>query len=84
MRDYKLETDEDGEVLECDCCGSQVATSVFANGLPAKDGRLCEVCSSTFLSHAFWYPEQVSDTRLYKSIAIIANMILARLPPEKT
>ena len=71
MMDYELKYTEDGEVITCDCCDYPALVATFTTG--RETAEFCEVCSSTFLSKAHTYPEQVSDVSLYKSIGWIAN-----------
>ena len=91
---YELRKNEDEDIEGCDCCGAEVPTSLFKGmsserslrGGKTEDYWLCEICANTHLSKALFYPSQCSDITLYKSIALIANMILQKLqtPPSET
>lgn len=73
---------EDGDPIECDCCGYEAATLDFdchaegLRGLDRKTTTLCEVCASTHLSKSVNYPSQCPDQQLWQSIGWIANRIL--------
>lgn len=45
MSDFKIEYDEDFEILGCECCSMLVDTSIF------EDKRLCEYCANSFISY---------------------------------
>ena len=40
---------------------------------------LCEVCASTMLSTALFYPDQCPDPVLYQALGWIANKLLEKL-----
>ena len=73
---------DDGEPIECECCGYEAATSLFSGhaeglrGLETKKTYLCEVCSSTHLSSSVNYPSWCPDPQLWQSIGWLANRIL--------
>lgn len=79
----------DGDRHECECCGCEVPLKYFqslprpARAAPSRDKRLCIVCSSTYFSHAVMYPETCPDTRLYRSLAALGNMILDAINPKR-
>lgn len=76
--EYTYRTDEDGEPVECDCCGYPAPLSEFsghAEHMTTATHLLCEVCSSTHLSSSVWYPSQCPDERLWRSIGWIANLL---------
>ena len=77
--EFKKQTDADGDPVECDCCGYPGRVALFPDTLcesGARDWTLCEVCATTHLSIAEKYPRQCPDVHLYKSIAILGNMLL--------
>lgn len=77
--EFEKRTDADGEAVECDCCQYEGRVADFPKTLCAsglRDLVLCEVCATTYLSIAEKYPNQCSDPQLYKSIAVLGNMLL--------
>lgn len=86
MAEYAKMFHADGEPVECECCNYPGRVSVFPN-TPYADGQsrdftLCEVCSQTYLSIAVKYPRQCPDSQLYRSIAVIGNMLLEAIRGE--
>lgn len=87
MSDSKFEKrfnpDYPEEAIDCDCCCYPGRLKLFKDtpveGMNKRDLWLCEVCSSTFLSKARKYPQQCSDIDLYKSIAMLGNMLLEEI-----
>lgn len=80
--EYKWRYDACGNRKGCDCCGypgllNDAESTMTDAG--SRDLAFCEVCSNTYLSIARTYPEQCQDGRLYRSIAIIANMLLEEI-----
>jgi hypothetical protein len=71
---------------ECDCCAYETGLHFTEQrtGSRLVGAWLCEVCYSTFLSKAVFYPIQVSDTALYRSVGYIANMLLDEIRGLKT
>ena len=78
MSEFESEFEPDPE--ECANCGYATDTELypFRTSRSAKI-RLCDICSGTHFSLATEYPQQVEDVLLYKSLAYLGNMILARL-----
>ncbi len=77
---------QDGEPVDCDCCQYPGRVATFPNTMTHRGCRdlvLCEVCSQTYLSVALKYPMQCPDTQLYRSIAIIGNMLLEAIREGK-
>lgn len=64
--------------IECDNCSFETQVETY-NNPGGKDCKLCEICAETHLGKATAFPEQVSDVKLYKSIAWIANRILQEI-----
>lgn len=80
--EYENRVDDNGEPQECDCCSFPGRLHEFKAMMVhggQEDLWLCEVCSQTYLSVARKYPAQCPDVQLYKSIAIIANMLLEEI-----
>lgn len=71
---------------ECEACGYETELSLFPDW-HTEHGRedvwLCEVCANTHLGKVRTYPSQVPDTQLYRSIAILGNMILDAIKEQK-
>ncbi len=78
MAEYKLETDEDGNTVECDNCGYAAPVRTF-NTIPGRPRTYCEICAKSFLSDATTFPQDCPDTKLYKSIGAVANLILHKI-----
>jgi hypothetical protein len=57
----------------CECCDSLVMCKKYGKFY------LCEICHSTHLGIAVLAPSQCPDVKLYKSIAWIANRLLAEI-----
>lgn len=77
--EFQKRTDDDGHAVECDCCHYEGRVADFPQtlcGSGRRDLVLCEVCATTYLSIATKYPNQCSDPQLYKSIAVLGNMLL--------
>lgn len=71
---------------ECDSCGYPGRLSLFKETRThagEEDLWLCEVCSGTLLSIARKYPSQCPDQALYRSVAILGNMILEEIRNSK-
>ena len=66
--------DPDIKSALCDCCDYTPTDLKRYSGL-----LLCEICYSTYLSEAAIAPSQCPDVQLYKSIAWIANRLLAEI-----
>lgn len=79
----KIRLDKDGEVIPCRNCDYPVATMDATDSctMACHDGDiyLCEVCASTMLSTALFYPDQCSDPVLHQAVAWIANKLLEEL-----
>ena len=60
----------------CDNCGYQTNILNYTKKYNGEEYNFCDVCSGTFFSAATMYSSQISDDRLYKSIAYCVNMIL--------
>jgi len=86
----KLRYHEDGDILTCHNCDSPVptmdATGHHHNERLNGEVYLCEVCASSMLSTALFYPDQCPDPLLYQAVGWIANRILEEIkkhkPPE--
>lgn len=82
MKEYDYYYEPAGEKRGCSNCGCQVPLALY-EGMLTQNGvhnlHLCRVCAETHLAKATTYPRQCCDTALYKSIAIIANMILEKI-----
>lgn len=81
MSDFKLETNEYGDVEECVCCGFEVPTKLFKEGYGCleKTHRLCEVCANTFAGNAHQYPQVYDNVTLFRMMAQCTNMLLERI-----
>lgn len=63
--------------MACDNCGYTTKTKLYAKGNSREEKvRLCAICAKTLLSVAVQFPSQCPDTKLYKSIGYIANLLL--------
>lgn len=85
MIQYEKLFASDGEPVECACCQYHGRVALFKKtpcGRETRDLFLCEVCSKTMLSIALKYPLQCPDPNLYRSVAVIANMLLAAIRGE--
>ena len=79
----------DSDVV-CACCEHegvkthefQVAVQWKAEGARVPM-NLCEVCSSSGLSHSVTWPIFCKDQKLHKALGWIANEILLRLPAKE-
>lgn len=87
MSDYEKKFDENGEPVDCACCQYPGRLALFENtpcGRVNRDLLLCEVCSQTMLSIALKYPLQCPDPNLYRSVAILGNMLLEAIRGDKS
>lgn len=85
MMKYEKLFASDGEPVECACCQYPGRVALFEKtpcGRETYDLFLCEVCSQTMLSIALKYPLQCPDPNLYRSIAVIGNMLLGAIRGE--
>jgi len=76
---HDFESPEPGDtaVDECDNCGYETQLTCYRGTHPATDRHwFCEVCASSYLSHATVYRSQCQDPRLHRSLGWIANRIL--------
>lgn len=67
----------------CDNCGYPTIDLKETKKYSGEVFNLCRICFGTFLGHASIYPNQVSDDKLYKSIAYVTNMILDEIEEIK-
>lgn len=64
----------DGDVLECESCGSEAPLRVFGMGVaPAVNKRLCEICANSQISNVTHYREQ------YKEDTVITARLMANV-----
>lgn len=86
LKTFKKRKTEDGDEMECDCCSYPGRLSFFPDtsteGSQTSDLWLCEVCSGTLLSVAEKFPRQCQDPVLYKSIAMLGNILLDAIREE--
>jgi protein-arginine kinase activator protein McsA len=78
----KLRYDDDGEVKPCLNCDYPVATMDYTghhDNERLNEVYLCEICASTMLSAALFYPDQCPDPVLHQAVGWIANMLLEEL-----
>lgn len=45
--EYQIRKNEDGDIIECSCCQSEVPLRLF----PPDDNLLCKYCGNTFISN---------------------------------
>ena len=88
MADYIYMYNDDGEKIECDNCGYPAKLCLHQrlhceSSLRTNDFLFCEVCSKTLLSQATLWPSQCRDRSLFRSIAVVANMILDKINESK-
>lgn len=76
-------TDSDREVRiqECDNCGYETETTEYQ--YPKRAYWFCGVCAGTHLSKATGFPNLCPDPQLWKSIAVIGNMIISEIKTLK-
>lgn len=69
---------------ECDNCSSEdIEVRNYKGNDKQQTANLCEVCSSTFLSHALFYPSQCTNMHLFRSLALCTNIILRAIRDKK-
>lgn len=77
--EFSKRFDDDGEPIECECCHYPGRLETFPGTMTHRGQRdlvLCEVCANTYLSIAEKYPNQCPDGQLYRSVAVLGNMLL--------
>lgn len=80
---YKYEV-KDGDIEECDSCGSEAPLLEFPTGPPKREIRkLCKICASTFVGNKTEYRrgEQIGEIAII--IAQIANLLLDELTDRR-
>jgi len=80
-KDYERRHDDDGDPIECDCCGYFAPTREFELADPSRPGDLtehtfCRICASTPACNVLRYPEQCHDSDMLRTAAWIGNAIL--------
>lgn len=84
MSNFEKRTSEDGEAIECDCCGYWTETvkhtthteaSIRDGNRQGEEFHLCRICYDTHLSKALFYPSQCDDPVIYKSLAWLGNFL---------
>ena len=87
---YKIMKREDGDILGCDSCGSEVPLYTFDAGPPYNDKdfpsgkrNLCRICAETHIGCKTRYgtsrPEQFAEMEMYRIIAQVGNVIIQEL-----
>jgi len=79
---HRFNPEHPDEAIECDSCDYPGRVSLFENTHTEAGDRdlwLCEVCANTLLSIATKYPHQFRDSVLYRSIAMLGNMLLEEI-----
>lgn len=79
---YQKRVDKKGDPIICACCSFEGRVELFQSHRTSRgleDFYLCEICAQTHLAIAYTYPEQCHDSNLYKSIAVLGNIILEEL-----
>lgn len=75
--------EQEEENGNCDNCGYPTTDLKHSKKYTGEEFNLCKICYGTFLGHASIYPSQVSDDKLYKSIAYVTNLILDEIEEIK-
>jgi len=69
-----------GSSSECHNCGYPTDVLHRHQFLPDEEPlELCDVCYRTFLGHATGSSRHCDVPKLYKSVAYVANMVLAEI-----
>lgn len=64
---------------ECQSCGCDVDhVREYENGRPMFSDNLCDICASTLIGNAHFFPDQY-DGKLMKTMAQIGNIIIAEI-----
>ncbi len=83
--EYKLRTTGDGDVICCESCGCEVATSEFGkSSISLRDQKqyLCEFCATTMAGTYVEYSSRDEFTairsEIWKAAACVFNMLKER------
>ena len=64
---------------ECDSCGFDTEVKFYPASGGAREGWLCKLCASSWAGRAYEYPTNYADGKCIRMIALVANLILAKL-----
>lgn len=73
------------KIGECPSCGYTTELKLSRSGPPAsKTAYLCEVCRSTLIGNAYFWPVQYENVEVLRSMGWIANRLLEEIRKAKS